>query len=70
MSRLMSPSGSLFAQAYCQELYDCRVGLEIDTSEVYQVECLTITILFRTCTTCIMLTHVLDYVKKRDDRSH
>ncbi len=39
MSRLMSPIlGSVFAQAYCQELYDCSVGLEGEATESCQVE--------------------------------
>ncbi len=39
MSRLMNPIlGSVFAQAYCQELYDCSVGLEEEVTKSRQVE--------------------------------
>ncbi len=39
MSRLMNQMlGSVFAQAYCQELHDCSVMLEEEVTGSYQVE--------------------------------
>ncbi len=49
MSRLMNPMlGSVFAQAYCQELRDCGVGLEEEVTKSCQVKWYSL-ILFVCC---------------------